>query len=192
MTPEDKSIEAAKAVLRQAMERDRSAAKRQNPDAALALRDQALQALSVPQGQVIASYVAYGGEIDPQPLADALRERGCRIVLPIVTEKNTSLQFRLHVPDVSLVPGYRNIPEPPPAAAILEPDILLVPFLAFDRAKRRLGRGGGYYDRTLTALRGRKPVLAVGVGFACQEVPEVPHRPHDAKLDKVATEIQVF
>ena len=74
----------------------------------------------------------------------------------------------------------------------MEPDILLVPLLAFDRTGHRLGYGGGYYDRTIAELRVRKPVVAVGLAFAAQEVPEVPATPRDARLDLVLTEREVI
>ena len=67
----------------------------------------------------------------------------------------------------------------------VRPDWLLVPLLAFDRAGRRLGYGGGYYDRTLARLPG---AVAVGCAHAVQEVPEVPAGPEDARLAFVATE----
>ncbi|MDX2028452.1 MAG: 5-formyltetrahydrofolate cyclo-ligase [Alphaproteobacteria bacterium] len=180
-----------KAALRRVMETQRAVAKAQSPNAPLRLRDYFLKNIEAPHGHIVASYRAYGGEMDPTPLAEALRAQGCVICLPIVTEAST-LTFRVHDPAIPLIAGYRGIPEPPPACPVVEPDILLVPLLAFDGALRRLGRGGGYYDRTLFALRARRKVLAVGLAYACQEVAEVPHRPHDAKLDKVVTEIQVF
>jgi 5-formyltetrahydrofolate cyclo-ligase len=72
-----------------------------------------------------------------------------------------------------------------PAGAPCAPDFLLVPLLAFDRRGRRLGYGGGYYDRTLADLPGR---FAMGVGYAAQELDEVPAGPYDVLLDAVATE----
>jgi len=60
--------------------------------------------------------------------------------------------------------------------------------LAFDRRGYRLGYGGGYYDRTLALLRRRRPVIAVGVAYAAQEVPAVPRGPHDQALDWIVTE----
>ena len=65
------------------------------------------------------------------------------------------------------------------------PDVLLVPLLAWDGEGRRLGYGGGYYDRTLAALPGRR---AIGCAYAAQRVVEVPAEAHDATLDAVATE----
>src|SRR5262249_45311258 len=74
-------------------------------------------------------------------------------------------------------------------AAPAIPAFLIVPLLAFDRRGGRLGYGAGYYDRTIAALRASgKAVFALGVGFAAQEVPEVPALPHDQRLDAIATE----
>jgi 5-formyltetrahydrofolate cyclo-ligase len=75
--------------------------------------------------------------------------------------------------------------QPGPEAEVLKPDVLLVPLLAFDRRGRRLGYGGGYYDRTLAALPG---AVALGIGYAAQELDEVPAGPEDAPLAAIATE----
>lgn len=65
------------------------------------------------------------------------------------------------------------------------PDFILTPLLAFDNAGRRLGYGGGYYDRTLSAL---PDAVAVGCAYAAQELDVVPAGEYDARLDAVATE----
>ncbi len=69
-----------------------------------------------------------------------------------------------------------------------EPDLLLVPLLAFDRFGGRLGYGAGHYDRTLEHLRAKKPIIAVGLAFADQEIERVPMHDHDQRLDAVLTE----
>jgi 5-formyltetrahydrofolate cyclo-ligase len=69
------------------------------------------------------------------------------------------------------------------------PEIMLVPLLAFDRQRRRLGYGGGFYDRTLAALPG---ATAIGCAFAAQELDEVPATDHDARLDAIATEYGII
>jgi 5-formyltetrahydrofolate cyclo-ligase len=68
------------------------------------------------------------------------------------------------------------------------PDVLLVPMLAFDRRGYRLGYGGGFYDRTLAELRKLKPVVAIGVAYAEQEMDEVPVADYDEPLDWILTE----
>ena len=70
---------------------------------------------------------------------------------------------------------------------MVEPDILLVPLLAFDAQGRRLGYGGGFYDRTLAGLRARKRIVAVGLAYDEQQIDEVPHLDYDQRLDWVLT-----
>jgi 5-formyltetrahydrofolate cyclo-ligase len=88
--------------------------------------------------------------------------------------------------------GVWGIREPMPDAAAVDPDILIVPLLAFDRRGYRLGYGAGYYDMTLTALRAKKPIVAVGIGYAAQEVDTVPITPRDVRLDLVLTEREII
>ena len=76
----------------------------------------------------------------------------------------------------------------PAEGAWLEPEVLIVPLLSFDRRGFRLGYGGGFYDRTLERLRARHGVLALGFAFAAQEVAEVPIEPTDQPLDAILTE----
>ena len=64
---------------------------------------------------------------------------------------------------------------------------MLVPLLAFDAAGRRLGYGGGFYDRTLARLRAIKPVVAVGIAYDECQVDAVPHLDYDERLDWVLT-----
>ena len=82
---------------------------------------------------------------------------------------------------------------PAPAAPELTPDLIFAPLAAFDRAGRRIGYGGGFYDRTLMALRaaGARPVY-VGLAFAAQEEREIPAEAHDARLDFVLTEVETI
>ncbi|MBL8906323.1 MAG: 5-formyltetrahydrofolate cyclo-ligase, partial [Rhizobiales bacterium] len=74
----------------------------------------------------------------------------------------------------------------------VHPDVLLVPMLAFDRRGYRLGYGGGYYDRTLAALRVLKPITAIGIAYSGQEIAEVPHGSWDEPLDWIMTERGAF
>jgi 5-formyltetrahydrofolate cyclo-ligase len=74
----------------------------------------------------------------------------------------------------------------------MTPRVVLVPLLAFDREGYRLGYGGGFYDRTLMALRAAGPVLAVGLAYAAQEVPAVPRDANDRRLDWIVTEAEAI
>jgi 5-formyltetrahydrofolate cyclo-ligase len=167
--------------------RQRALARRAGADPALgaALAAQLLHALPPPRGAIVAGFWPIGGEIDIRPLLHALHDGGHALALPVTPQRGQPLRFRAWRPGDALLRGPFGTSEPGPAAPPLVPDWLLVPLLAFDRAGRRLGYGGGYYDRTLAALPG---ATAIGVAFACQEVDEVPAGPEDARLSAIATE----
>lgn len=136
---------------------------------------------------VVSGFLAIGEEIDPAPLMAGLQADGCLLALPVMVGKSEPLAFRTWSPGAPLVARMWGIREPGPEAPLLEPDVLLVPLLAFDRTGHRLGYGGGYYDRTLRDLRRRRAVLAVGLAFSCQVVDAVPHLDYDERLDWVLT-----
>jgi 5-formyltetrahydrofolate cyclo-ligase len=136
----------------------------------------------------VSGFWPIGSEVNVMPLLRALGDRGLDMALPVVPQRGKPLPFRRWRPDDPMDTGPFGIAEPQAAAPVIEPDILLVPLLAFDRAGGRLGYGGGYYDRTLAALRGRKRILAVGVAYAAQECALVPCDAFDAPLDWVLTE----
>ncbi len=154
-------------------------------EAALALRDHA-PALEVAPGTAVSGFWPIRGEIDPRPLMSALRAIGVTIVLPTMVDDD--LVFRVLDPTGDLVDRGFGTMGPPDSAPERDPDLLLVPLAAFDRRGHRIGYGKGFYDRALARLRPLKPVRAIGVAFALQEVAEVPDEAHDAPLDGMLTE----
>lgn len=178
--------------LRALMKARRAEASTVLPQAGGQLRDLVMQRLSLPPKSVIASYSPSGGEIDPGPLAEALRREGHVIVLPVIAERGHRLLFRRYAVGDPLTTNSFGIAEPLPAAELLEPSILFVPLLAFDRRRHRLGYGGGYYDRTLAALRKLHPLTAIGFAFSCQEIQAIPEEKHDEALDVITTELEIF
>ncbi|HWF01880.1 MAG TPA: 5-formyltetrahydrofolate cyclo-ligase [Caulobacteraceae bacterium] len=138
--------------------------------------------------RVVSGFHRMGAEIDPSPLMARFAAAGARLCLPVVVERGAPLVFRALVGEAQLVPDAAGILAPPPTAAVLVPDLVLAPLLAFDADGWRLGYGGGFYDRTLAALRARQTVVAVGLGFSIQEVNEAPHGPGDERLDAIITE----
>ena len=121
-----------------------------------------------------------------------LEGRGARLALPVIGARDRPLKFRAWTNDGVLQPGPLGILQPPDGAEQLAPDIVLVPLAAFDRAGHRIGYGAGLYDRTLTELRAQKPVVAIGVAFAVQEIEHVPATDHDAPLDFMLTETEII
>lgn len=143
-----------------------------------------------PRGAVVAGYWPFRTEIDPRALMGRLARLGARLALPVTPPKGSEapLTFRAWRPETPLQPGAFGVPEPGPGCETVEPDLLLVPLLAFDRSGRRLGYGAGHYDRTLEALRARRRVVALGLAFAAQEVERTPVHAHDQLLDAIVTE----
>jgi 5-formyltetrahydrofolate cyclo-ligase len=148
--------------------------------------------ISAAPGAIVSGFMPMTGEINPLPLMKKFSGRGARLALPVIAGRGRPLVMRAWNFGEPLVSGVWGIREPPIQAAEVEPDIVLVPLVAFDRAGRRLGYGGGYYDLTITRLRARKPVVAVGIAYAVQEIAAVPAAPHDAALDLVLTEREII
>ena len=138
-------------------------------------------------GLQVAGYVPIRSEIDPMPLLEACAKAGCATCLPTTPKPGEALIFRAWQIGAPLVAGLYGTSEPPQDAPIRTPNLLLVPLLAFDRAGYRLGYGGGFYDRSLAGLRPRG-VVAIGIAYAGQEIPQVPRESHDAPLDGILTE----
>lgn len=148
--------------------------------------------LKIRAGTVVSGFMPLQSEINPLPLLRKLEALGALIALPVVVGRGQPLAMRRFTFGAPLETGVWGIREPKPEAEEVDPDILLVPLLAFDRAGYRVGYGGGYYDVTIDGLRRRKTVSALGIAFAAQEVAKVPTTPHDARLDFVLTEREVI
>ncbi len=187
---DDDALAAEKAAFRRAATARRSeAAQRAGPGAALRLRDHVIAAVPLPRGAAVSGFLPIGDEIDLRPTLAALHAAGHAVAVPVVRGRDRPLIFRCWAPDAPLVAGSFGVPMPPEGVAECEPDILLVPLLAFDRRGHRMGYGAGYYDRTLAALRARRPdCRAVGIAYAGQEVPRVPVGANDQPLDLIVTD----
>ena len=185
------SLDEQKAALRKKNAAIRAAAAKADPESAtrLARHAAAFGAALLPAGDmIIAGYWPIKSEIDPVPMMAALADAGYQTALPSTPKPGEPLVFHLWQLGDALVDGLYGTSEPPSSAPVCQPDCLLVPMLAFDAAFFRLGYGGGFYDRSLQAIRKNKPgVIAVGIAYAEQEVASVPTGPHDARLDAVLT-----
>jgi 5-formyltetrahydrofolate cyclo-ligase len=179
-------LQAAKVAVRKSARAHRATLF--SPDAPKRLAEALLARHAPSAGAVIAGYWPLGEEMDPRPLMLALASRGHPLALPVTPPRGQQLTFRAWAPGEALRPGPMGTSEPA-EGALVNPDWLLVPLLAFDRAGRRLGYGGGYYDRTLARLPGAKPI---GIAYAGQEMTEVPAGPQDFRLPLIATEAGVI
>ena len=90
--------------------------------------------------------------------------------------------------DGVLVPGGFGLSEPARDWPLLDPDVLAVPLLGFDRHGYRIGYGAGFYDRTLQRLRALKTVIAASYCFSVQEFAAIPHDENDQRLDWIVTD----
>ncbi len=121
---------------------------------------------------------------------EELGSLGYSLCLPVVTAKQCPLRFKAWTFGASLVRGEHDILVPESGSWVV-PDVAIVPLLAFDSRGYRLGYGGGYYDRTIAALKADNELIAVGLAFSGQEIAVVPISDTDHKLDAIVTECGV-
>ena len=140
----------------------------------------------------ILCYVAVDGEVETRPiLAQALLD-GKQVAVPVAIPHRKRI-FPARIQDSArdlTRRGAFGIPEPENAAgrriALNRIDLVIVPGVAFDRRGRRLGRGGGYFDRFLARIPSSVP--RVGLAFQFQRVKSIPWEPHDQPVSRVITE----
>jgi 5-formyltetrahydrofolate cyclo-ligase len=142
---------------------------------------------------VAARYVANVGlywpikhEINLLPWAEALaRRKNTVLCLPVVVTKRAPLEYWRWSQGDQLARGIWDIPIPTHRDVVV-PDLVLAPLVGFDKANYRLGYGGGYFDRTLAALRPRP--IAIGIGFDAGFLETIHPLSHDIPMDAVVTE----
>ncbi len=183
----DIPLEERKAAARKAaFARRKAAHAAAGPDAAAHLRE----VLAGYRGVPLSGYMPIRTEIDPRPAMAEAAAHG-PVGVPVIQGAGMELKFARWEPGCALVAGPFGamIPERPD---YFEPEIVIVPLVAFDRAGGRLGYGGGFYDRTLEGLRARRATLAIGFAWAAQEAENLPLEPTDQPLDMVVTEREVI
>ncbi|SOB99531.1 5-formyltetrahydrofolate cyclo-ligase [Rhodobacter sp. JA431] len=132
----------------------------------------------------LAGYMPIRTEIDPRRVMEG---HSGPVGVPVILGPGRGLIFRKWTAQTPLIEGEYGaaIPQDGPE---ITPRVLIVPLVAFDRRGYRLGYGGGFYDRTLEALRAKGPTTAIGYAFSAQEIDEVPIEPTDQPLDLIVTE----
>ncbi len=187
MTLAETQFEDEKAKLRlKAFEQRAAIARADRPDMSKAAARNFLKDVPIGKDQIIALYWPIRDEIDCKPLLTALMDSGQPICLPVVLGDGEPLEMRLWEQGQPLYPSGFGTLAPSDGAPVVEPDIVVIPLLAFDRLGTRLGYGKGYYDRTL-AILSSKPLL-VGYAFSGQELDFIPREAHDMPLDILVTE----
>lgn len=187
MTCAEDAIRGEKAELRRAVmaERDKISSI-ERAVATNAARARILSLVLRTEGAV-SGFMPIRSEIDITPVLEDLMKGGRTVSLPAIVSK-TEIVFRRLDGSASLVDAGYGTRAPGPDAAVVDPAVLLVPLVAFDRRGGRLGYGGGFYDRALATRDADGKVLAIGVAFARQERDLLPAHTHDRPLDYVITE----
>lgn len=144
------------------------------------------EAIGDPAGLTLSTYAPFRGEPGLTALIESVVARGGRHALPVVIERGRPLVFRLWAPGEPLERGIWNIPQPPAAAEVVLPDVVIAPFVGFDRECYRLGYGGGFYDRTLASMPKRPRVF--GIGYAHAALATIYPQPHDIAMSAIVTE----
>jgi 5-formyltetrahydrofolate cyclo-ligase len=183
-------LKRAKRALRRAVlaERDavpaadRSARSRAIGDRLLAMRETAA-------ARTVLAFWSFGSEVETAPLLERLLAGGKTVALPRI--EGSELIPVVYTPDAPMTQTSFGAREPASGRVLglSELDLVVVPGVAFDRSCRRVGYGGGFYDRLLGGTRPETPAIAIA--FALQVVEEVPNGPIDRRIDAVVTELEV-
>jgi 5-formyltetrahydrofolate cyclo-ligase len=187
---------AALAERKRALRRSALAARAQLSPAALADASAAVTARTLDlrelaTARTVAAFASYGTELSTGALLEALTGRGVAVLLPVLLDDDDLAWRRYAGPD-RLVPGRRGLLEPEPETGeVMDVDVdaVVVPGVCYDASGRRLGRGGGSYDRALARLPARAP--RIGLALDSEVVEEVPTDAHDEPVDVIVTPTRV-
>ena len=136
--------------------------------------------------ETIGAYYPINFEVDCFKILKKIEKKGYKICLPVTKTEGIMDFFKWSFNDPLNI-GNMGVPEPYKTKKIY-PDLLIVPLVAFDKFKYRLGYGGGYYDRYIKKIKDSKKIVTVGLAFSFQEVKNLPKNKYDKKLDFILTE----
>ena len=143
------------------------------------------------KGKNIAGYLPIRNEVDILISLTYLSKNNL-VCVPVIIKKNESLKFGVWEEKMKLVEGIYKILIPS-RLSFITPEILLIPLVAFDRKKNRLGYGGGFYDKTIESLKKKQSqILLIGIGFDEQECKQLPIESYDQPLDLVITQSRII
>ena len=138
------------------------------------------------EAKVVSVYLPIGSEVDVLPLIAALEAKGVQLALPFYEGLRAAPRFLAWRPGDALVSGPMGLRQPDPATAVaVDPEVFIVPLLAYDAQGVRLGYGAGYYDRAFAAWPAAQ---RIGVAWSCQFAETVPRDDWDVPLHHVVTE----
>lgn len=142
------------------------------------------------RGVAMSGYMPIRTEIDPLPAMAEAAAHGM-VGVPVIVGAGQALKFSRWEPDIAMRSGAFGAMIPQ-EDRFFDPEILIVPLVAFDITGNRLGYGGGFYDRTLEGLRAQRATLAIGFAFDAQQADHLPSEPTDQRLDMLVTETRVL
>ena len=132
---------------------------------------------------VVSLYMPRQNEVDLTLLVQDLWEANQTVCLPRVVQRGHPLVFNIWNQGRPLEPDALGIPAATGPEII--PSVIVIPMVGYNREGYRLGSGGGYFDRTLAALK--QPVITIGVCFTELEIPDFPAEEHDTRLNYIVT-----
>ena len=135
--------------------------------------------------KVIGGYFPVNYEVDDMNILKEFNKKKYQISLPVIKKKFEMDFYKWSFNEPLKINKY-GIPQPN-SKILVYPDILLVPLVAFDNNRNRLGYGGGYYDRLIEKLTKKKKILKIGLAFSIQKINSVPVTKYDKKLDYILT-----
>ena len=139
---------------------------------------------------IIGGYFPINHEIDDLNILREFEKNKYKISLPVI-QKNKQMHFYSWSFTKYLKLNRYGIPEPD-KNKIVYPDILLVPMVAFDNKRFRLGYGGGYYDRYISKTKYKKSIFIIGLAFDFQKVKRLPNNKFDKKMDIIVTNKKIY
>lgn len=149
----------------------------------------------VNQAQTIFTYVNFRSEVETRDLIATWLAAGKRVCVPLTLPAESRLAaYQITDPDRDLRPGYCRIPEPDSGRLAqvdpLEIEVIILPGSVFDLSGGRLGYGGGYYDRFVSAQA--PAAIRIGIAFALQVTTNLPLLAHDQRVQTLVTEERVL
>ncbi len=147
-----------------------------------------LEIKQVKGAKTIAVYIAKGSEVRTKRLVNELIKNNIEVLVPVTIGEEEIELYRFNSFE-DLTPGKFGIPEPKTKTrGASEPEVVIVPGVAFDLDLHRLGYGKGYYDRLFQKLK----TFKIGICYELQVIEKIPRHEHDQKLNMTVTEQRVI
>lgn len=142
------------------------------------------------EAKCVMSYISIKDEVETSELLKSCLSMGKRLCVPYIDLENKGIMYSVEITDIEsqLSVGTYGILEPKDISKkveVSEVDFIIIPGIAFDLAKRRLGRGAGYYDRYLEGILPK--TVKCALCFDHQIVERVPFEEHDKRMDIILT-----